>query len=111
MKWFTFSILGLVLAAGLSFAAPGNDSAKTFVGSIGDSMCGAKHMMPGESDKDCTLDCVKKEGAKYILIGPGGKIYQLSDQKTPEQFAGAKVKVTGTLKGDTITVTSMVAGN
>ena len=110
MKRFTLPVLGLLLAAGLSLAAPGNDPAKTFVGSIGDSMCGAKHMMPGESDKDCTLGCVK-EGAKYILIDPSGKIYQLSDQKTPQQFAGAKVKVTGTLSGDTISVTSIVAAN
>ena len=109
VKRFTFSVLGLLLAAGLSFAAPGKDPAKTFVGSIGDSMCGAKHTMGG-SDKECTLGCVK-EGAQYILIDPSGKIYQLSDQKTPGQFAGAKVKVTGTLKGDTISVTSMVAGN
>ena len=108
MKRFTFSVMGLLLTAGLSLATPGKDAAKTFVGSIGDSMCGAKHMMAGESDKDCTLECVKG-GAKYILIDPSGKIYQLSDQKTPEQFAGAKVKVTGTLKGDTITVTSIVA--
>jgi len=110
MKKLTFPVLGLLLAAGLSLAAPGKDPAKTYVGSIGDSMCGAKHMMPGESDKDCTLECVKG-GAKYILIDPSGKIYQLSDQKTPEQFAGAKVKVTGTLKGDTISVTSIVAGD
>jgi len=110
MKRFTLPVLGLLLAAGLSLAAPGNDSAKTFVGSIGDSMCGAKHMMPGESDRDCTLGCVK-EGAKYILIDPSGKIYQLSDQKTPQQFAGAKVKVTGTLSGDTISVASIVAAN
>ena len=110
MKRFTLPVLGLLLAAGLSFAAPRNDPAKTFVGSIGDSMCGAKHMMPGESDKDCTLGCVK-EGAKYILIDPSGKIYQLSDQKTPQQFAGAKVKVTGTLSGDTISVASIVAAN
>ena len=103
---FAFSVLGILLAAGLSLASPGND--KTFVGSISDSMCGAKHMMAGESAKDCTLQCVKG-GAKYILIDPSGKIYQLSDQKTPEQFAGAKVNVTGTLKGDTIAVTSMVA--
>jgi hypothetical protein len=108
MKRFTFPVLGLLLAAALSLAAPGKDPAKTFVGSIGDSMCGAKHMMPGQSDKDCTLECIKG-GAKYILIDPKGKIYQLSDQKTPEQFAGAKVKVMGTLKGDTISVTSIVA--
>jgi hypothetical protein len=107
MKRFTFVVLGLLLAVGLSLAAPGKD-AKTFVGNIGDSMCGAKHTMGG-SDKDCTLECVKKEGSKYILIDPSGKIYQLSDQRTPEQFAGAKVKVSGTLKGDTISVTSIVA--
>jgi len=63
-------------------------------------MCGAKHMMGG-SAKDCTLECVKG-GAKYILVDPSGKIYQLSDQKQPGAVAGAKVKVTGTLKGDTI---------
>jgi hypothetical protein len=108
MKRILFPVLGLLLAASLSLALPGKDAAKTFVGSIGDSMCGAKHMMPGESDKDCTLECVKG-GAKYILIDPSGKIYQLSDQKKPEQFAGAKVKVTGTLKGATISVDSIVA--
>ncbi len=107
-KRFAFSVLGILLAAGLSLASPGND--KTFVGSISDSMCGAKHMMPGESDKDCTLECVKG-GSKYILVGSGGKIYQLSDQKAPQQFAGAKVKVTGTVKGDTISVTSIDAAN
>jgi hypothetical protein len=110
MKRFTLPVWGLLLAVGLSLAAPGNDPAKTFVGSIGDSMCGAKHMMPGESDKDCTLGCVK-EGAKYILIDPSGKIYQLNDQKTPQQFAGAKVKVTGTVSGDTISVASIAAAN
>jgi hypothetical protein len=36
-----------------------------------------------------------------------GKVYQLSDQKKPEEFAGQKVKVTGTLKGDTISVTAI----
>jgi len=107
MKRFTFPIVALLLATGISLAVP---PAKTFVGSIGDSMCGAKHMMPGESDKDCTLGCIK-EGAKYILIDPSGKIYQLSDQKRPQAFAGAKVKVTGTLSGDTITVTSIAAAN
>ena len=110
MRKFAFSIVGLILAAGLSFAAPGKQADKTFVGSISDSMCGAKHMMPGESDKQCTLECVKG-GSKYILVDPHGKIYQLSDQKSPEQFAGDKVKVTGTLNGDTIAVTSIVAAN
>src|ERR1035438_1967186 len=110
MKRFTNCALGLVLALGLGFTVAAPAAPQPLVGSIGDSMCGAKHMMPGESDKDCTLECVKG-GAKYILIDPSGKIYQLSDQKKPEQFAGAKVKVTGTLSGETIAVTSIIAAN
>jgi len=98
----------VLLVAGLSSTGTAKAAAKTFVGSVSDSMCGAKHMMPGQSDKDCTLACVKA-GSKYVLADASGKVYQLSDQKKPEQFAGQKVKVTGTLKGDTITVTSIDA--
>ncbi len=107
MRKVGYFALAFLLAAGLSFAAE-KKGGKTFVGSISDSMCGAKHMMPGKSDKDCTLECVKG-GAKYVLADATGKIYQLSDQKKPEEFAGQKVKVTGALKGDTITVTSIEA--
>jgi hypothetical protein len=110
MKNWALVVTVVLLAVCFSIAKPGNDAAKTYVGSIGDSMCGAKHSMPGESDKDCTLGCIK-EGSKYILIDPSGKIYQLSDQKAPEKFAGAKVKVTGTLKGDVIAVSSIAAAN
>ena len=81
---------------------------KTFAGSIGDSMCGLKHGMAGD-DKKCTLECVKN-GAKYILADTEHqKVYQLSDQKKPEEFAGQKVKVMGTLKGDLIEVKSIAA--
>ena len=110
MRIFATLSLTLLLAGGLSLSASPGGPPKTFVGTISDSMCAAKHMMPGKSDKDCTLECVK-EGSKYILVDPKGKIYQLTDQKKPESFAGAKVKVTGTLSGDTITVTSISAAN
>jgi hypothetical protein len=64
-------------------------------------------MMPGKSDKECTLECVKA-GSKYVLADVDhGKVYQLNDQKKPEEFAGQRVRVTGTLKGDTITVTAI----
>jgi len=46
MKRLVVLIGGLLLAASFSLAAPGKDAAGTYVGSIGDSMCGAKHMMP-----------------------------------------------------------------
>jgi len=99
--------LTLLLAAGISFASP-KGAEKTFVGSISDSMCGLKHTMGG-GDKECTLECVKG-GSTYVLADPAsGKVYDLSDQKKPEAFAGQKVKVTGTLKGKVITVTSIEA--
>jgi hypothetical protein len=100
--------LALIMSAGLGLAAPkAAAKGEIFVGSISDKMCGAKHMM-GESARDCTLECVKA-GSKFILVDEKGKIYDLSDQKKPEKFAGEKVKVTGTLKGDTIEVSSIEA--
>lgn len=95
-----------ILTASMSLAVP---AGKTFVGNISDSMCGLKHMMPGKSDAECTLECVKG-GSKFVLADPvSGKVYELSDQEKPKDFAGKKVKVTGTLKGKTISVTSIQA--
>ncbi len=107
MRIVTYLGVALLLGVNLSCAAPAKTGAKSFVGNISDAMCGLKHMMPGKDDKECTLECVKA-GSKYVLADvANGKVYQLSDQKKPEEFAGQKVKVTGTLKGDTISVTSI----
>lgn len=99
---FTF-----LLAGGIALALP-KGATKTFVGNISDSMCGVKHMMPG-GDKACTVECVKG-GSKYVLADSAtGNVYELTDQKKPAEFAGQKVKVTGTLKDKVITETSIEA--
>lgn len=98
-----YLILALLVSAGISLAAAQAAKQQVFRGEISDSICGLKHMMPG-SAKKCTLECVGM-GGKFVLADHvHNKVYQLSDQKTPRQFAGQKVKVTGTLKGDTIQV-------
>jgi hypothetical protein len=53
--------------------------------------------------------CVKK-GAKYVFVS-GGKVYQLANQssKTIASHAGEEVKLTGAMKGDTITATKITA--
>ena len=66
MRRISYLLAGLLLAATLSLAGTVKTGTKTFVGNISDSMCGLKHMMPGKSDKDCTLECVKA-GSKYVL--------------------------------------------
>ena len=102
-------VLALLLAASWSFVvAKGAETQKTFIGSISDSMCGLKHMMPG-GDKECTLKCVEG-GSKFVLADTQHKkVYKLSDQEGSKGFAGQKVKVTGTLSGDTISVSSIEA--
>jgi hypothetical protein len=105
------AILGMVLTAGListpAFAAKG----KAFVGIVSDSMCGAKHMMPGDA-AGCTRECVSK-GSKYALV-VGDKVYTLetSDKAalaTLDKRAGGKATVTGTEKDGTIAVSAVAA--
>jgi len=79
----------------------------TFSGEIGDKMCGLKHAMPG-SAKECTLECVDQMKSKFVLVDKAhNKVYDLSDQTKPREFAGQTVKVTGTLKGTVIQVASI----
>ena len=87
--------LAALLIAG---ALVGGAATQTFTGVITDTMCGKDHtMMNVTPDPKCVLECVKHDkNTKYALFD-GKNVYVLSDQKTPEQFAGQKVKVTGTL--------------
>jgi hypothetical protein len=100
---------GLVfsLAAGLTFSLFAQS--KTFTGMVMDSPCALlgghdKMAQKGESDKDCTLRCVKA-GGKFSLFNPADKSwYTLDDQKKAEAFAGQKVVVTGTADASTKTL-------
>lgn len=96
------SLLVAAISAAL-FAAPAK---QTFTGVITDSMCeNGDHsgMRMGPTDAECTTACVSIHGALYVLYADK-KAWTLSDQKTPEKFAGQKVKVTGTLDTKTGTI-------
>jgi hypothetical protein len=105
MKNILVVLVGLAMFATPGFAA---QKAETVTGEIMDSSCAKmgshemmekQHGMPSNaaSDKACTLACVKA-GASYVLYDSATKtVYQLDDQKKPAQFAGEKVKVTGTV--------------
>ncbi len=95
------TIATLLMGAALMFGAAAK---QTFTGVITDTMCGADHSQMGtKPDAKCVRECVK-EGSKYALL-VGKNVYTLSDQKTPDQYAGAKVKVTGMLDEKTSTIT------
>ena len=99
MKPLIFSLLILVALA----PAQGK---RNFTGAITDSMCAtADHsrMRMGPTDAECTVACVLAHGAKYVLYD-GKEVYTLSDQRTPEKFAGQNVTVLGTLDTKTKTI-------
>ena len=94
---------GLMMAASSAFS----QTAQTLTGTIGDTMCGAKHMMENESAAQCTRECVK-QGSDYGLVS-GDKVYTLKgDAKLLDKFAGQKVTIKGDVSGMTITVSSIV---
>ena len=77
-----------------------------FTGTITDDMCaytGHAAMRMGPTDPECTKACVSAHGAPYVLLD-GKTVYNLSDQRTPETFAGQKVTVVGTLDAKTRTI-------
>ncbi|PYS35244.1 MAG: hypothetical protein DMG14_27490 [Acidobacteria bacterium] len=99
MKPLIFSLLIIATVA----AAQGK---QTFSGTITDSMCPiADHsrMRMGSTDAECAIACISAHGAMYVLYD-GKEVYTLSDQQTPEKFAGKKVTVTGTLDATTKTI-------
>lgn len=106
-------VVGIQLVLGMATVpAMAAGKSQTLTGEVSDSMCGAKHEMPGKA-ADCTRACVK-HGSTYALV-VGDKVYtlQTSDQATLDtldKLAGAKAKVTGEVDGTTVTVKSVTAG-
>src|SRR5713226_5158911 len=106
MKTRALSLIATLMFVSLSFAAQKN---QTYTGEIMDSACAkmGSHdaMMKSHPNMktatDCTLGCVKA-GSKYVLYDSSTKtVYELDDQKKPEQFAGKNVTVMGNLDAAT----------
>lgn len=102
--------VAVLFFAGLSFAGAkkaqeAQPKERTFVGVVTDNHCGAHHM--GDAAQ-CTKTCVEQHGAKYALYSRG-KVYVLDPGDQAADHAGARVRVKGTLEGDTIHVSSLEA--
>jgi Protein of unknown function (DUF5818) len=109
MRRISLAILSLILLLTLGFAQ--KNRAATFTGEIMDSQCagmdGHEMMMKDENAKDakdCTIKCVH-DGGKYVLYDSKAKsTYTLDDQAKAKEFAGQKVKVSGTLDKNSSTI-------
>jgi hypothetical protein len=107
-----FKLLCFVaLLVGLTTLASSAD--QTWTGQISDSNCGLSHAHmtsahPGMTDRDCVQACIKG-GGKYVFVSDG-KVYSITNQDLAllPMHAGHTVRLTGEMKGDTITVSNIV---
>src|SRR5215468_8624205 len=116
MKQITIAVLTIAFTSILLWGQNKNAASKVFTGEIMDSQCAAmsghEMMLKDENAKDakdCTVKCVQ-DGGKYVLYDSKAKsTYTLDDQNKAKEFAGQKVKVSGTLdkKGSTIHVSAI----
>jgi hypothetical protein len=103
----------VLFAAAILFAtAPALTAAdKTWTGVLGDSKCNATHSKAEHAsqtdDHDCVTKCVAA-GAKHVFVA-GGKTFQIANQDFAglTDHAGHNVKLSGELKGDSITVSKI----
>ena len=94
------------IAAGAFFAAALMAADSSMTGWISDSNCGAK----GANAKaaDCTTQCVKQKGAKYVFVNDADKkVYAIDDQDKVAAHAGHHVTVKGAVAGDSIKLSSI----
>ncbi len=86
------TFLSLFVAA-VVLAAP-----SSYTGVITDTMCGSSHnAMKIQPNAKCVRDCVKLDKKWKYALHDGKNLYVLSDQQTPEKFAGERVRVKGML--------------
>jgi type 1 fimbria pilin len=109
---FFFATLALLSSYSFAKDKP-KDATVTLHGAIMDSQCAfnvhsdahshdwmTKRGIQGASDEaSCTQHCVKDMGGSYVLVVKKD-VYKLDDQVKAEQFAGKKVKISGTLDAE-----------
>ena len=76
--------------------------ADSWTGWITDASCGAKGA--NAEHKECALRCAKRGQALALFNTADKKLYKLDNQDAAKAEVGHKVKITGTLDGETIKV-------
>jgi hypothetical protein len=121
-RFVSFVLMMLIATLGLM---PGADAAKPaggwaqsssamptqrYEGVITDTHCGAKHSAAiGMAAADCTRVCV--HGGEQFALVDGDSVYVLEgDLDALKRVAGQRVRIVGTVNGNTISVSSVVAG-
>ena len=100
-------VLAAAVLAPLVILAQTSGDQKTLTGVLSDAMGGQTHMMKDKPAAECLRYSVK-QGTKYALVA-GKTIYTLEGHEAElDKYAAQKVTVKGTMKGETMTVESVL---
>ena len=86
----------------LTFALALSSFGAEWTGYISDAACGASNANDSQASKDCAKRCVKSGSAPVFVVD--GKVITIADPKKVMDFVGEKVKVSGKLEKNTLTV-------
>ena len=94
----------LTAAAMLALGLAATGMAAEFKGFVEDLSCSTKPAM--KNDAECAQKCIKG-GSPAVLVMEDGKILKIADQAKIVAHAGHNVTITGSVKGDTLSVDSV----
>ena len=78
-----------------------------YKGWFSDDSCGAGNASSDKDRRDCAERCLKGGSAAVFVTEGDGKVYKVAGSVKPLDYIQNKVKVSGTLKGDTLTITKV----
>lgn len=86
-------------------ANPQHDS-NSFSGLITDSYCKARHQRHSNlTPEDCARSCIRN-GATYVLVNGQHRYNLIGNEGALNKLLGTRATITGTLQGETISVSS-----
>lgn len=100
VRKINFSLCSLFLVAAPVVAGE-------FTGWISDSSCGAANASAEAASRDCAERCIKGGAAAVLVTDGDGKVLKLAGKADINAHLRHKVKITGEVKGETLTVKSI----
>ena len=82
-------------------------SAAELTGWISDSACGASNASSEVASRECAERCLKNGSSAVFVTEKDQKVYKIAGSAKVMEHLKGKVKVTGEVKGDTITISKI----
>ena len=96
------TFLMVLMPVGLAMA-----SESTVTGWISDSACTTGNAGASQAQRDCAKRCLEGGEAAVLVADGDQKVYKLVNAPNAKEHLKTKVRVTGSVEGDTLKVTKL----